>query len=300
MNEDGTPIVEQPEAPAEQAGNGLIIDNDTGEPSQPHPLAAGVDGAEEVETPEAPEEGEAETPTAPTTETPEAPVAPPVAPVPQITDPGEFQPQDYSFELTLADGTKHTITKPEDIDNLPEQPEFASIKDHTQFINNYSRMVNGIDADKRQWENDTKAWNETQESVKAQEEYFSQVDSSMKYLEQSGKLPAVPPQYVEADWSDPEVQKQPGVKERVEIIEYMAKENAKRDALGLPKMDVLSAHSEMRNKQYEEQQATQGKARADHRKKQGAMVTGASAPAPGKTNTDMIVGSGGSLSDLGY
>lgn len=299
MNEDGTPIVEQPEAPAEQAGSGLIIDNDTGEPSQPHPLAAGVETEEETpETPEATAE-EVETPAA-TVETPQAPATQPTPVAPAPTDPGEFQPQDYSFEVTLADGTKHTIAKPEDIDKLPEQPEFASIKDHTQFINSYSRMVNGIDTDKRQWESDTKAWTDTQESAKAQEEYFSQVDSSMKYLEQSGKLPAVPAQYAEADWSDPEVMKQPGVKERVEIIEYMAKENAKRDALGLPKMDVLSAHSEMRNKQYEDQQATQGKAKADHRKKQGAMVTGPSAPAPGKQNTDMIVGSGGSLGDLGY
>lgn len=296
MNEDGTPIVEQ-ELNEQPQGSGLIIDNDTGLPSQPHPLAGGVEDEQEVEeVTEVTETPEVK----PAVEAPQMPQAPPVTPTPEVTDPGEFQPQDYSFDVTLADGTVVSITSPEDIDKLPEQPEFASIKDHTQFINSYSRMVNGIDADKRQWETNSKSWSDTQEAVKQQEEYFSTVDNSMKYLESNGKLPAVPAQYVEADWSDPEVQKQPGVKERVEIIEYMAKENATREAHGLPKMDVLSAHAELQSKRYEEHQAAKATAQNSHRKKQGAMVTGASAPAPGKSNTDMIVGSGGSLSDLGY
>lgn len=297
MNEDGTPI-ESTETPVEQPNTGLIIDNDTGQPSEPHPLAEGVASDDkEVEEPteevEAPAENVPETPVTQATQEE-------VISTPAVNDPGEFQPQDYSFELTLADGTKHTITKPEDIDNLPEQPEFASIKDHTQFINNYSRMVNGIDADKRQWESDTKAWSEAQEATKQQEEYFANVSNSMSYLEQSGKLPAVPAQYANADWSDPEVQKQPGVKERVEIIEHMAKENAKRESLGLPKMDVLAAHAELQNKHNESRLAEEKKSRSDHRKKQGGMVTGASAPAPSSKSSDMIVGSGGSLRDLGY
>ena len=109
--------------------------------------------------------------------------------------------------------------------------------------------------------------------------------NSFSYLETKGKLPAVPAQYAEADWSDPEVAKQPGVKERVELVNYMAKENAQRESLGLPKMSPLEAHAELQNKALEEAQTQRTQKQADLRKKRGAMISGQSAPAPGKTRS---------------
>lgn len=281
----------------------LLMDNDV-EVTQTHPLAegAGEDEADQsddtqVDTEDTEDSGQSNTEAtkAPLEQQTQQPTQPQT-----LEDPGNFQPGDYGFDVVLADGTNVRIEKPEDIDKLPESPEFANVKDHTAFITNYSRMVNGIDNDRRKYDDDKKAFDEQQGQVQAREEFVTQLDNSFKYLESKGKLPGVPAQYADADWNDPEVAKQPGVKERIEVIQYMARENAERTKLGLPSMTALEAFSELRNKGFEEQQAQKTQKQNELRKQRGSMVAGASAPQPGKTNTDMIVGSGGTLRDLGY
>lgn len=309
MNEDGTPIEEQEQQPVNDSP-GVLIDNNTGEETEPHPLQLSPVGEEASEKAEAAEQGkqpgdqeaeEGKEPAEP--ETPPAGQAPEVPkvdtkPAPELTDPGEFQPKDYSFEVELADGTKFNIKSPEDVSQLPEDASFKSIQEHTQFINNYTRMVNGVETDKQQYEADKKSYEEQKAVADENEKFIQTVENSFSYLEGKGKLPAVPAQYAEADWSDPEVAKQPGVKERVELVNYMAKENAQRETLGLPKMSPLEAHAELQNKALEEAQTQRNQKQADLRKQRGAMISGQSAPAPGKTNGDMLVGSGRPLREL--
>lgn len=311
MNEDGTPIEEQEEHQEAQANDspGVLIDNNTGEETEPHPLQLSPVGEEAGEKKEAAEQDKsgdqeaeegkdpAEPETPPETQTPEAPKVD-TKPAPELTDPGEFTPKDYSFEVELADGTKFNIKSPEDVSQLPEDASFKSIQDHTAFINNYTQMVNGVAADKQQYEADKKTYEEQKAVADENEKFIQTVENSFSYLETKGKLPAVPAQYAEADWSDPEIAKQPGVKERVELVNYMAKENAQRESLGLPKMSPLEAHAEMQNKALEEAQTQRNQKQADLRKQRGAMISGQSAPAPGKTSSDMIVGSGRPLREL--
>lgn len=302
MNQDEQVTPNENEQPVNHPG--VLIDNNTGEETEPHPLMTGgisddaADGTQdEAETPEAPESQEEVTPPA----TPPASVAQETPPQPTqvVEDPGEFQPKDYSFDVTLADGSVIKIEKPEDIANIPQDADFGSPKNFLEVQANYSKMVSGIDADKREYEANKKTFDDQQAQVQQQEEYIASIENSIKYLETKGSLPPVPAQYEDADWNNSEVAKQPGVKERVEIFTHMAKENAARSQHGLPPMTALEAYSELKNKAFEEAQAQRTQQQNDKRKKQGAMVGGQSAPAPASGNGGMIVGSGGSLRDIG-
>lgn len=302
MNEDGTQIEGQEEQQVVvNDPPGVLIDNNTGEELESQPIhLSPVGEPEKVEETEV--EGDTQEVVEEVKEDPKVP-AEPVVPAPktetqQLTDPGEFTPKDYSFEVELADGTKFNIKSPEDVSQLPEDASFKSIQDHTAFINNYTQMVNGLATDKQQYEAAKQTYEEQKAVAEENEKFIQTIENSFSYLEGKGKLPAVPAQYTDADWSDPEVAKQPGVKERVELVNYMAKENAQRESLGLPKMSPLEAHAELQNKALEEQQTQRTQQQAKLRKDRGAMVSGQSAPAPGKANSDMIVGSGRPLRDL--
>jgi hypothetical protein len=305
------PVVDAPvvnDAPVIQADSnvpvGLMIDNNTGEPDvqkeanqdrEPSdlPNSSGTDaavGAEGNGSAPAPESIQ---------QAPEAQAQAP-EPAPQLVDPGEFVPNDYSFDIALADGTKLTITKPEDIEALGNDVEFATPADFIKTQANYNKMVTGIENDKKAYDTDKSAFDTAQEQVQQQEQFISGIESGMNYLESSGDLPAVPAQYENADWSDPEVAKQPGVAERVAIIEYMATENARRDKAGVPRLtSVLDAHNAMQLKAMKDQQTVRTDAEKTARKARGAMVGGESSGSQGGVSVpdNMIVGPGGNIRD---
>ncbi|HEU5187923.1 MAG TPA: hypothetical protein VFT87_05490, partial [Candidatus Saccharimonadales bacterium] len=170
----------------------------------------------------------------------------------QLEDPGEFQPKDYSFDVELADGSKIRIEKPEDIDKIPADADFGSPKNLMLAQAGYSKMVSGLDADKREYEASKEAYDKQQSANADLETRITTMMNEMAYLEKKGKLPAVADEYKEADWSDPEIAKQPGVKERLAVLEFRAKENEERSALGLSPMSVLEAASEMANQAAEQ------------------------------------------------
>lgn len=215
-----------------------------------------------------------------------------------VNDPGEFKPGDYSFDITLADGTVIRVEKPEDIAKLPKDADFGEPAKFFEVQANYQRMLNGLDADKRQYEDNKKAFDEQQETIQQQEQRLTTYENELSYLESKGKLPAVPAQYANADWSDPEIAKQPGVKERLAVINYAFTENQARQAAGLPAMGMLEAYNEMRMKAFEAQREENSKKQNEVRKKRGAMVGGVTVAESSSTPSDMLVGSGGSLNDI--
>lgn len=224
----------------------------------------------------------------------------PEAPAPQpVADPGDFQPKDYSFDVELADGSKIHIAKPEDIENLPADADFGSPKNLMQAQANFSRMVNGIDADKREYDASKKAYDDQQASAVEVEQRVTAMLNEMNYLETKGKLPAVADEFKEADWSDPKVAEQPGVKERLALLEYRAKENAERTKLGLSPMSVLEAHMQMQQDAAEAKAADVKQKQGEQRKAKGAMVTGPSVLPTNNMPDDMIIGEGGSIRDIG-
>lgn len=239
----------------------------------------------------------------PNNEVSEQPVAPQVEQAPQLVDPGEFTPNDYSFDIKLADGSTVKISTPEDIEALGADVEFASASDLIKTQANYTRMLTGIENDKKAYDAQKSEFDSYQETAQQQEQFISGIESGMGYLESNGSLPPVPKQYENADWSDPEIAKQPGVKERVAIINYMATENAKRDKAGVPRlMSVLDAHNSMELDGLKQANVARADAAKAATKARGAMVGGESSQSQGGANVpdNMIVGTGGNIRDITY
>lgn len=308
--------------------SGVLIDNDTGDTTEPHPLSFGAgggsnddandqdqnnqgddnddDGQQTSDVNQGDDDNSGGGGQGAAATTPPQPAqsqqAQTQVQATRLEDPGEFVPNkdsQYSFDVTLADGSKYRIEKPEDIDKLPPVPEFATVQDHARFNASYTRMISGLDNDKRDWDKTRADFAKQEEQQAAFDEEFNLMTNGLAYLEKEGSLPAVPAQYENADWANPEVAKQPGVKERVDLLSFMFTENNKRTAAGLPKMSVLDAFEKMQNNALKEKMAQRTQKQNEMRKQRGAMVSGPSAPSPGsRVGNDMIVGSGGSLRDL--
>lgn len=202
-----------------------------------------ADDAEKDDKPAPDDKGagktEEETPEVPETivETPE--------PVVTLTDPGEYKAADYSFEVTLKDGKTVKVKTPEDAEALADDPDnFETPKQLLDFIKKTTSMQNKLDKDHDKWEAASEKFKTESEAVSNRNTQNANIEKEMVYLVAKGKLPKVPKEYVDANWNDPEVAKQPGVKEHIELLNYMLKENklrAKADIQSFGPVDALTA-----------------------------------------------------------
>jgi len=231
----------------------------------------------------------------------EAPVEKPVTQEvkEEVTDPGEFQPKDYSYDITLADGSVIKISKPEDIKNIPADASFESPQALFEAGAKYTQMVNGIEADKREYEANKEKFESDKENKEAVEKRIETAIAEMNYLETKGRLPKYDAKYDSMNWNDPEVAKQPGIKERLELITYRAKENEQRQALGLGEMSLIEAQMQMAQEARESREVEVKNKQAEARKKRGSMVGGnTSSELSDGSEDDMIIGEGGSIRDI--
>ena len=258
-----------PETPAD-------TDNGTGDPEPPANDANGAGQGTDPETPAPPVENTVTEP-------------PRVEPV---ADPGDvFTPQkDYSFDVTLADGTVIKITKPDDIDNLPQDADFGTPANLMKAQAALNRMTTGLDQEQRDWEAKKESYQEQKAQTEAAEARVTTMIAEINYLETKGKLPPVDKQYENADWSNPEVAKQPGVKERIDLINYRDAENKQRVALGLSPMSILEAHLQMQTDAAVQAENAKKKQDGDARKARGAMVGGSGASTVPNTPEGYMVG----------
>lgn len=199
-------------------------------------------------------------------------------PVVTTEDPGEYKPADYSFEVKLADGKTKTIKTPEDADKIAEDPEnFETPAQLLDFIRKAQKMESKLDKDKEdheakklKFQSETKTENERQQLVE-------NLTSEFMYLESKGLLPKVAKKYRDADWSDPEVLKQAGVKEQVELLNYMVKENKVREKAGVkPFGSALDAFNAWQLDTGRQKKEAETKAQGEARKAAGAKVAGVS------------------------
>lgn len=294
--------------PVEDSGEpeGASIDNDSNDEATgtSNENDGGDSGAVRLgETPEAgPEqsgeaEGEPEESTEPSA-TAETVTAKDDQPATQLEDPGDFTPSDYSFDIELADGTKMHISKPEDIDRLPEDADFGTPANLLKVQSNFNKMTIGLDNDKREYEAKKQAFETESASQQAIAKNVENMVNGLNYLETKGKLPKYDQKYETADWSDPEVAKQPGIKERLELLEYRANENVLREKAGLEPMTITEAFTQRELEGYQAKQEQQRNTQNDKRKAQGAMVGGASAAPAQNIPDDLIIGEGGSTRDI--
>lgn len=226
-------------------------------------------------------------------------------PVLSVEDPGEFTPQDYGFEVVTYDqeGNKPKVVKINSVDEwdklLNDDPNFGSGAALLKAERQATKMEQSIERDKKEHDDKKKTYQDAKKKYDNQVVALNTMESEINYLEEEGYLPPIEDKYKNADWSDKEVAKQPGVKERLTLLNYMARKNSSRAKKGLrPFSSVLDAHAsyelDQTRKKAEDTKKTDGEAR----KTAGARVASGAPSAMNAPPAGLSVGRGGSLDDL--
>lgn len=191
-------------------------------------------------------------------------------PVLTVKDPGEYQPADYSFEVALKGGKSVKINTPEEADKLAEDPEnFETPKQLLDFINKTQTMRNKLDKDHEKWETEHTTFAQQLEQETQRRGNIEQFVSEFNYLIGKGLLPPVAKEYRDADWTDPEVAKQSGVKEQRALLDYFVKENKVRSVAKIkPLTSMVDAFNAWQ--QDEGRQKSEAKVKADAEAKKAA------------------------------
>lgn len=215
-------------------------------------------------------------------------------------DPGDFVPNDYSFEVTL-DGKTHKITSPEHAEEFAdEHAEEFDAKSLLKFMRQASRMEDKLERDREEFETKKAAFEEQKRVAEEQQSTINNIANEITYLVSKGKLPKADPKFANADWSDPEIAKQPGVKEQVELLNFMRTENDARKKAGLaPLTSALDAFNAWQLERKDSDEDEQERRRAQARKKASSRVAGTSpAPVNMKAPKGIAVGRAMSLDEL--
>lgn len=250
------------------------------------------------QTPETPEETP-EAPEAPVQKPEEVPAPQAPAPVAEPIAKPEAPANDYAFDVTLADGTVLRIETPEDIAKLDKDTDFGTPANFLEMQAKYTKMVTGIEADKQKFEEQTKAYEEQTKAEEAQQAQINTLVSELDYLVTKGTLPKVDEKFANVDWAtDPEAQKDEGVKAQLALIEYRMKENEAREKAGLPPMGMVDAFNQRQIEQYEQQKNEVQTKRVEQTKAKGAMVHEPSPAPQSNIPDDMMVGEGGDVRSI--
>jgi len=284
------PTHQEAPAPSTEPTAPLILDN-----NEEYADGIPVQGEEAPAAVETPKE---ETP-APTVEEPVAPAPVEQTPAPEPIAKPEEPANNYGFDVTLADGTTLRINSPEDIKQLDKDVDFGTPANFLEMQANYTKMVNGIESDKKKFEEDTKAFESQEEAREAEQKQINTLVSEIDYLVTKGLLPKPDDKFSNADWStDAEAQKDAGVKEQLALIDYRIKENEARAKAGLPPMGIVDAYNQRKIEMFEQQQTEEKTKRNDTVKAKGAMVHEPSPAPQSNIPDDMMVGEGGDVRSI--
>lgn len=213
-------------------------------------------------------------------------------PVVTAQDPGEYQPADYSFEVTLKDGKTVKIATPEEADKVSEDPDnFETPKQLLDFIKKSTQMQSKLDKDYDEWEKKSTTFKSQLEVETQRRETVDNFTNEMLYLVEKGLIPDIEDADAKKRWLtdetaslDKEFVKTPGVREQTQLLNYLVKENERRsksnvrqltsliDAFNAWKVDTVEQEKAERLKQAEQAKREAGEAR----KAAGARVAGVS------------------------
>lgn len=218
-------------------------------------------------------------------------------------DPGDFVPADYSFEVTTTDGKTHTINSPQEAQalaaKLDDDPALITASQFLHLGSKTALMEQGIVSDRKVYDEQKQAHETEANKAKVQDEQLSQWQNEISYLRQKGDLPAITDALNGADWTDPKVASQPGVKETLELFKWMEGENDKRRAAGLaPDTSVVSAHTAMQLEAIKSQNQDEVSREKGSARSKGSMVGGQSPHIPSNAPKDSIIGTPGTIDDL--
>lgn len=198
-------------------------------------------------------------------------------PVVTVQDPGEYKPADYSFDVTLADGKTVKISNPEDAEKISEDPDnFKTPKQLLDFIKRSTQMQNKLDKDLERYEEQKNAFDVQTQTQSQRQEIVNNTANEIEYLVEKGKLPKADEKYATANWSDPLVSKQPGVKEQIALLNYMNKENNLRAKAGIKPFGPIDALTAMQSDENEQARLKKAKEAGEQRRAASSKVAGVS------------------------
>lgn len=205
----------------------------------------------------------------------ELPEAPELQSIVTAEDPGEFTPEDYSFDYQI-DGKTYKIATADDIDKIPDEDmEKLSAKDITVLLRRATSIDTKVERDREKYEAQKKEFDEQTEEQQQQIQTINTFAAEFDYLVSKGFLPKVPKELQEADWTDAEISKREGVKEQKEILDYMVKENRSRSKLGLkPLNSIIDTFNALAMEKNRSTSAEREKSAKEARKSAGARVAG--------------------------
>lgn len=223
-----------------------------------------------------------------------------------VADPGEYMPADYSFKVTTFDeeGNKpkvHKITNSEEWNKLLElEPNFGSYAALSKAEKLVNKMENNLASDYKEWEKKKQDYEAVSTEETNRLEQITSWQNEMNYLVERGDLPKIAKKYQDADWNDPEVAKQEGIKEQIELLKFTEKENKLRKKAGLkPMSSLIDSFNAFSRKNPRTPTAEDKKAAGQARKVAGARVSSGAALPVSTAPKGIMVGRGGSLNDLG-
>lgn len=200
------------------------------------------------------------------------------APVVTVDDPGEFKPADYSFSVEIK-GKSYKVETMEQAEELAEEhADDLTAKQLFALVSKGSRIEIKQERDKEKWETQKNTYDEQSQTVVQRQEIVDAMTGEFEYLVGKGLLPEIDKQYLDADWSDPEVAKQPGVKEQNDLLNYMVKENtARAKAKVKPITSIVDAFNAWQLDSDRKKEDANKVAAGEARKVAGARVAGVSA-----------------------
>lgn len=204
-------------------------------------------------------------------------------PLVTVDDPGEFKPADYSFEVTLKDGKSVKVSTPEEAEKLADDPEnFETPKQLMDFINKQNKMNTKLDKDRSDYDKQKAEFDSQSDAEASRQTNIANFTAEFQYLTTKGLMPKIPKEYMDADWSDPEIAKQPGVKEQIELLDYMVKENETRQKAKVqPLTSIVDAYNAWQLDTGRQKRETEAKEAGEARKAAGAKVAGVSPSSQG-------------------
>lgn len=264
MNEDGTPIEENP---ADEPSTANIPASEGGETTTPEEVAELLhlekpapaeeeqedeEDSEEPETPEEPEEPE----------TPENPETPPTPEKPEPTPETPEEAPTFELEVEDVNGEKFTLKPGDKLEDVLKDFEPKSNGQIFQIIDDLHQLR----ADKEKYDADAKVKAEEEAHATALKEINDSWDKEIEALQGSKRIP------VTTDGKR---------SERVdEVFKFMGEENDKRAEDGRPFIRSFEdALDKLELKESKEAAAKKDKEEKELAKKKGAMVGGSSAPA---------------------
>lgn len=240
-----------------------------------------------------------------------------VEPVVTVEDPGEYTPADYSFNVTVYTGEEGKerpkvikVTSVEQAESLLEEdPNFGSAKNLLDFNRKLAKMENGLERDQSEHQKKKDVYESQVDLQSERDKYIESITKGIDYLVSKGKLPPISDPEAKRRWSteqnawqDKELVKQPGIKEQIDLLDYITKENKARDKAGIARITATEAFTEMQLEAKSSESAQANQVAAQKRKEAGARVAGSSpAPITGAAPKGIAVGrvSGAGLRGLG-